>query len=305
MTRSVHVVIVNWNQAGETLGCLSSVARFLPEPAAVHVVDNGSVDDSVARIAAAFPRVVLHRNPENRGFSGGVNVGIRAALAAGADFVFLLNNDARVDPACLGELLAAAERNPAAGLYGGKIFRDRRARTLWCCGVRYAFGPNIAKLRGFDELDVGRYDREESVDSLTGCGLLVSRAVFDRIGVFDEAYFAYVEDADFAARAREAGFSCLYVASAVLEHPGGGSTGGGYSAGRKYLTAHGAARFLKRHGTAARWIAFWIFDVAAWPILFALSLARGRARAAWAKLRGTIDGLRGKPADLRILERRR
>ena len=301
----VHAVVVNWNGAGETLGCLESLAALRPPLAAVHVVDNASSDDSVSRILAAHPEVRMHQNARNEGFAGGVNPGIRSALESGAAWVLLMNNDARCEPDAVARLLAAARERPDAGLLGGKIYRDRARRVLWSCGVRLGWGPNLGRLRGFDQIDDGRFDRAGIVDSLTGCGLLVRRAVFERIGVLDEGYFAYVEDADFALRAREAGFRCVYEPAAVFEHPGGGSTGGGYSAGRKYLTAHGAARFLKRHGTVGTWTGFVIFDVLLWPLLFVLSLFRGRAAGAWAKLRGTVDGLFGRKPDLSFLGNRR
>jgi GT2 family glycosyltransferase len=300
----VHAVVVNWNGAAETLGCLESLGGVRPPLAAVHVVDNASSDDSVSRILGAHPEVRVHRNSRNEGFAGGVNPGIRAALESGAAWILLMNNDARLEPDAVDRLLAAARARPEVGLVGGKIYRDRAARVLWCCGVRLGWGPNLGRLRGFDQVDDGRFDRAEVVDSLTGCGLLIRRAVFDRIGVFDEQYFAYVEDADFALRAREAGFRCAYEPSAVFEHKGGGSTGGGYSPGRKYLTAHGAARFLKRHGSPGLWTGFVLFDVLLWPVLFAASLATGKSRGAWAKLRGTIDGLFGRPADLSFLGKR-
>lgn len=300
----VRVVVVNWNAADETLRCLAALAELDPAPGGVDVVDNGSVDGSAERLACERPEATLHRNAENRGFAGGANVGVRAALDRGARAVLLLNNDARVDRGALGALVAAAARRPDCGLFGPKIWRDRAARRLWACGVRFRFGPNLAVLRGFDETDRGAYDVEEEAESLTGCGLLVRREVFERVGLLDESYFAYVEDADFCARAAAAGFRALYVPSAEMEHPGGGASGGGYGPGRKYLTAHGAARFLRRHGTPARWASFLVWDVLLWPFLFLAASAGGRGGAAWAKLRGTLDGLRGAPADLRWLARR-
>jgi hypothetical protein len=302
---AVHAVVVNWNGAKDTLRCLASLAAVSPPLAAVHVVDNASTDGSQGRIRAAQPGVTLHENPRNEGFAAAANRGIRAALDGGAAWVLLMNNDATLEPEAVARLLAAVADAPRAGLAGGKIFRDRAAGVLWCCGVRIGWGPNIGRLRGFDQVDDGRFDRREVVDSLTGCGLLVKRAVFDRVGLLDQGYFAYVEDADFALRAREAGFECLYEPTARFEHAGGGSTGGGYSPGRKYLTAHGAARFLRRHGGLRLWANFLVFDVLLWPLLFVVALAGGRAGGAWAKLRGTIHGLTRRPPDLSILESRK
>ena len=231
---SVHAVIVNWNGREETLGCLQSLAASRDVEVVVHVIDNGSADGSVGAVRAAYPEVRIQSFDENRGFAAAANAGMRAALESGAGFVFLLNNDARVEPDTLGRLLDAARRKPEAGIYGGKIFRDRAANRLWCCGVSMGWYFNLCRLRGFDRVDDGSYDREETVASLTGCGLLITREVLERIGLFDEDFFVYVEDADLCARARMEGFSCLYVPDAVMEHAGAGSTGGGYSPARKY-----------------------------------------------------------------------
>jgi GT2 family glycosyltransferase len=301
---ATHVVVVNWNAAEETLACLRALFATAPKPGAIHVVDNGSADGSAERVATEFPDVRLHRLPENRGFAGGANVGVAAALKEGAAAVWFLNNDARPAKDALGRLVAAAARRRDVGLFGPKIFRDLKSRRLWCCGVAFRFGPNLAALLGFDRVDDGSFDVEKEPESLTGCGLLARREVFDAIGLLDEGYFAYVEDADFCARARKAGFRLLYVPEAILEHPGGGSSGGGYGPGRKYLTTHGAARFLRRHGTFALWSAFLIFDVLLWPFLYVSAACGGRGLAARAKAAGAIDGLFGRPPDLRWLARR-
>jgi hypothetical protein len=129
----------------------------------------------------------------------------------------------------------------------------------------------------------------------------VRREVFEQIGDLDESWFVYVEDADFCARARAAGWSAVYVPDAILEHAGAGSTGGGYSKARKYLTAHGSVIFLRRHGTCGLWIGFLVLDVLAWPALLLVSALRGRAAGAWAKGRGMWDGMLGRPADRRVV----
>jgi GT2 family glycosyltransferase len=290
----VHVVVLNWNGYGETEACVAGVMDVAPD-VRIHIVDNGSEGDEAGRLARRFPDARIESVGFNAGFAGGVNRGIDAALAEGARFVFLLNNDARIDAGTLPALLDAARRRPDVGVFGPRIWRDRGAGVLWCCGVAFGFGPNLGRLRGFDRRGDGLFLEEDAPDSLTGCGLLVRREVFDRIGTLDEAYFVYLEDADFCLRAREAGFGLLYVPGASMEHPGGWSTGGGYSPGRKYLTAHGAVRFLKRHGTWSLWASWVVFDVVLWPLLFLSAGVRGRGRAAWAKARGTLDGLLGRP----------
>lgn len=140
---------------------------------------------------------------------------------------------------------------------------------------------------------------------VTGCALLVHRAVFERVGLLDPGYFVYVEDADFCARAVAAGFRPLYVPTALFEHPGSVSTGGGYSPVRKYLCAHGSVTWLRRHGSFKGWAALWVCDVLLWPVVFVVALAKGDARGALAKARGLFHGLLGRPADLSALKRPR
>jgi GT2 family glycosyltransferase len=149
----------------------------------------------------------------------------------------------------------------------------------------------------------GRFVEEEEVESLTGCGLFVHRSVWQAVGLLDPRWFVYVEDADFCARARKAGFHCIYVPDAVLEHSGAGSTGGGYSRGRKYLTAYGSVLYLKRHGTLSLWAGFLILDVVLWPVLLAVGVLGGRGAAVLAKGRGMVHGFLGRPVDRGCVER--
>lgn len=300
---SVHVVVVNWNGRDTTLGCLHNLRASLPGDVVVHVVDNGSTDGSVEAVRQTHSWARVHCNGANLGFAAGANVGIRAALEDGAEYVFLHNNDAVVDSGTLPALLDAAERHPAAGLFGGRIYHQRSTDVLWCCGVRMGWAPNLAHLRGHQRPGAGRFLQEEDVDSLTGCGLLVHKDVWERVGLLDESWFVYVEDADFCARARKAGFRCVYVPTAIMEHSGAGSTGGGYSPGRKYLTAYGSVLFLKRHGTFKLWSGFVMLDVVLWPALMLVSALRGRGSSALAKGRGIVHGLLGRPVDRGIVDR--
>lgn len=300
---STHVVVVNWNGGDEVLRAVEA-ARGSEPPAVIHVVDNGSTDGSAERLEALDPEIRLQRTGANLGFAKAANRGIRAALDAGADFVFLLNSDAVVREDTIDALVQAVQRHPEAGLFAGKIVQDGAGERLWCCGVKMGFWPNLARLRGHGRRDRGRYDREELVDALTGCGLLVARAVFERIGLLDEGYFVYVEDADFCARAAKAGLRCCYVPTSVMVHRGAGSTGGGYSEGRKYLSAHGSVRYLRDHGTPSLWLGFLVLDLALYPVVVLLGSLRGRLSGVLAKGRGLRDGLLGRPADRGVVEGR-
>lgn len=297
----VHVVVVTWNGWHRMPGCLESLRAVEAPPLTVHVVDNGSRDGTAELVEGTGEEIRLHRLPRNLGFAAGANAGIRAALEEGATHVLLMNDDARLRPDAVDALARAAERRPDCGLYGGRIYRSLESGVLWCCGVSLGWWPNLARLRGHGRRNGRLYTREEEVDALTGCGLLIAREVVERVGLLDEGYWVYVEDADLCARARRAGFRPLYVPGAVLEHPGSGSTGGGYSPARKYLTAHGSVRFLRRHGTAALWTSFLLLDLLPWPLLLLAALPRGRTRGALQKGRGLLHGLLGRPPDQAVV----
>lgn len=298
---NVHCVIVNWNGGPGNHACITSVlAAGIPE-ARIHFIDNGSTDGSTESVEDRHPALALVRTGENLGFGAAANIGVRNAIAAGAEAVLFMNNDALLDAAAVRSFEKAVAHAPRAGLYGPRVFMDARRDRLWCCGMDLGRGPNLARLRGHGTKASGRYLVEEEVDALTGCGLFVLRSVFETIGLFDEAWFVYVEDADFCARARKAGFTARYVPGAILEHSGAGSTGGGYGRARKYLSAHGSVLYLRRHGTARLWLNFWLCDVLAWPFVLVLEALRGRGKAAWWKGRGILDGLLKRPADLQRL----
>src|SRR5690606_10998851 len=121
MAPRVCIVMLNWRCVEDTLRCLESLRNLRYPAYRVMVVDNGSGDDSVVRIAEQFPEVDLVETGANLGFSGGCNVGIRRALEQGADYIWLLNSDTRVDPNALTAMVELAETSPRLGAVGSVI----------------------------------------------------------------------------------------------------------------------------------------------------------------------------------------
>ncbi len=295
--RTLALVEVNWNGGELTRQSLASAAAGRRRPDAIYLVDNGSVDDSLSGVAEAANGIPLHilRNEANLGFAKAVNRGIRAALADGADAVFLLNNDALLDEETLESLLDAVPRHPRGGLFAPKILSpDGR---IWCAGMDVGLHPNLQRLRGLGRPDVGQFDREEPVDALTGCGLLILRKVLEEVGDFDEDFFVYVEDLDLCLRARSAGFLCVHVPGSCMIHAASSSTGGGYGAWRKHMLAYNLVTLLKKRGTPSLWGAFVLVELAGWPILLLSSFFRGRTRAVLAKGRGMWKAFLGGEPD--------
>lgn len=292
---SLAVVIVNWNGAERTLRCLESLRRAARPPRLVFVVDNASTDDSVARIRAAHPGVEVIAATENLGYAGGNNLGIARALERGADSVLLLNNDIELEPRCI-ETLESELRSDRVGAVGPLVLFPSGPGTksrIWAAGGEVTHRENVSRLRGNGEPLNGRFAAPERVDYLPGCAILIKRSVFERVGMLDESFFCYMEDVEYGRRIAEAGLENRLVPSARAIHDASASTGGGYTSARKYMNAVNSVRYLRRHPSARGWLGFFVFDVLLWPLCLVQACRAGRPAAAFAKLKGLLDGLRG------------
>jgi GT2 family glycosyltransferase len=215
-TPTVLAVVLNWNSGGETLACLDALQHSTFAGCRVLVVDNGSTDDSVARLRARVPPVALLELEANFGYAGGNNRAIRHALGD-SDYVWLLNPDVVVAADCLARLVEAAEANPRAAMLGPLVRMREEPLRILSAGGRLGSGP--PGHRGLGEVDHGQFDAPAEVDYVTGCALLARRSAIDAIGLLDERFFLYCEEVDWCHRARAAGFTCLVVPGALAWHP--------------------------------------------------------------------------------------
>ena len=291
-------VVLNYNGREVTLQALASLTAVDYPRFDLAVVDNGSSDGSSEAIRAAFPSVEVLRTERNLGPAGGANLGIRWALAAGYDYVLILNNDIEVDPAFVRELVAAAERHPSIGIVGPKAFYHAERDRIWSAGGRLSFREAITRERGQRQPDRGQFDHDAEVDYVNGCAMLVKREVFERAGLWDPVYQLCVEDADFCVRARRLGYKCFYAHRARLWHMVSSSTGGrGYVAPKTFHSARSTAIFARRHGGPLQRLRSFLFVAATLPLAFLRELLRGNQAAVVAKLRGFRDGLRAPLPD--------
>ena len=293
--RRVFAVVVNWNGGARmNLDCLASlVAEGLP-PERIVFVDNASEDGSLEEVRLAHPRLRVVRNEENLGFAPASNQGMQEALSAGADGVLFVNNDLVLEPGCLAGLVLFLAEQPGVGLCGPRILDAADPTRLWAAGGRVGWGPNLTFLRGHGQADGEVWRDSVEVDFVPGCALLVTGQALVDTGGFDPAYFAYMEDVDLGLRARDAGHRAALVGEVAARHSGSWSTGGGYNPRRKYMMAVNSVWFLRRHGTLRSWTGFVLFDVLLLPLAIAFQALRGNGRAALAKARGIVDGLRGR-----------
>lgn len=249
----VAFVVVNWNQTAVTLECLRSLERLDYPAFDVILVDNASDDDAVQVIGSAFPAVQVLRNPENLGFVGGNNRGIDAALAGGAEFIMLLNNDTVVAPDMLLRLLEVMRADPTIGISGPKMLYFDQPDVIWCAGnhINRRTGDSV-RLRA-EERDVARAEPPQEVDFITGCAICLRREVIESIGLLDARFFIYYEETDWCTRARAIGWETVYVPDARLWHKVSATMGATSPATDYYMTRNALLYLAKNNRGLLRW----------------------------------------------------
>lgn len=229
----LSIVIVSWNTRDLLAQCLASVFAQQGEEGAglgleVFVVDNASGDGSPEMVRDQFPQVQLLENPGNPGFAAANNQGIR--LSRGR-YILLLNPDTIVKPGALAALVKFMDEHPQAGAAGARLL-NADGSLQESCYPRPTLGREFWRLFHLDRLaaraiyPMQRWplDRPREVDVLMGACLLVRRAVFDQIGLWEETYFMYSEEVDLCYRVQAAGWSLVWVPQAEVVHLGGQST---------------------------------------------------------------------------------
>lgn len=249
----VAVIVLNWNGLEDTRACAHSLLRQTYSAASVYLVDNASNNNEAAQLAREFPQFTHLANRENQGFTGGNNAAINRALADGADYVLLLNNDTEVAPDFLAPLVAAAQADPSVGMAGPKILFHARPDVLWFAGGTIDWGawPLFAHV-GEEERDAGQHDAGGVTEFLSGCCLLARADAVRQIGLLDPSYGYYCEDVDWGLRARRAGWRLVYVPASRVWHKIGRSTERSAAAKPLYYQHRNPWLLARRHKGAIR-----------------------------------------------------
>ena len=293
MSPRVVACVLNYNGKELTLQAVESLLGMSYDNFGILVVDNGSEDDSHEAVQAAFPQVDALRIEHNRGVAHGLNAGVVHALGKSPDYLLLLNNDIEVDPEMLTEMVRVAESDASIGCVGPKAFYYWDRDIIWSAGGILRFKESVTRERGNGVRDDGRFDRDEEVDYVNGCAMLLRSSVVRQVGLFDPIFHLAVEDADWCMRMKRAGYRCYYAHRAVLWHMVSMSTGV-YKPGRTFQTGRSTALFVRRYGGPLQWLSFLFFITLALPVAFVRELFKGNQAAAVSKLRGVIAGLRAR-----------
>lgn len=290
----VQIIILNWNGWRDTLACVES-CRWLTWPnLRIVVVDNASTDGSEAILRERLHDVEIIQSGANLGFAGGNNVGIRYALKSGADYVWLLNNDAEAAPEALAELVEAMEGNANVAMAGSKIFLHHDSQRLQFAGGLWEKGRLRLRMLGANQLDLGQFDERCERDSVSGCSMLVRASTIQDIGLMDESYFLYWEDTEWCARARQKGYRILFVPKSHVWHKVSASTGKSAFAQHYYFIRNGLffLRSFDRRLLPAFAVNNFLFGVKC--------LATGKSQPLKGFMRGFFAFLRGEKGPMAL-----
>ena len=252
----VFIIVVNWNGRNITLECLDSLSRISYKNVNTIVVDNASVDGSVQAIRARFPNVVVLEMKQNFKFAGGTNAGIRYGLEHGAEMFLLLNNDTTVDGEFLSRMVDCMTSTASVGMVGPKIYYHDDPTRIWFAGGSLSMWTGTMKHIGIRETDNSQYDVSREIEYTTGCCILTSREVVEMVGMLDESFSMYTEDADWSMRVRRAGYSILYEPKAKVWHKLSVSAGGHLSPFKMRNKFISNLRFFARYAAWYQWLVF-------------------------------------------------
>ena len=221
----VAAIVLNFRTPDDTLLAVKSLLASRCPIDDVIVVDNDSTENARERLSSVQSQITYLLSGRNLGFSGGMNLGIRHALARGADRVLLVNSDMTVPPDCV-ERLERCLDTQRAGITGPVVLARSDPGCIASLGMAYTPGTGRMRHLGFGaRLSHDARAETSAVDAVSGCLMLIRREVFEAIGLLDEDFFFSFEELDFCFRARRAGFSTVLDGTAVAYHECGRSIG--------------------------------------------------------------------------------
>ncbi len=281
----VDIVIVNWNGLRYLPACLNALSAQTYSDFSIWIVDNGSTDGSVEYVRNQHPSVQLICNATNLGFAAANNQVFRTAHS---EYIAPLNNDTVVDPGWLSALVEAMAQHPRAGMAAAKMLFAASPGLINSAGIAVdRLGIAWDRLGGRPES--ASETSPTPVFGVSAGAALYRRAMLDDIGLFDEGFFAYLEDVDLAWRAQWAGWESLYVPGARVTHHHSATSREGSPFKNRLLGRNKVWLIAKNYPMPYLWLCLPViigYDVAS--MLYAIA-----ARRDISPLEGRIAGLRG------------
>ena len=296
----IAIIIINWNTYQLTFNCLKSLGSCSYKNKKVFFVDNGSTDGSGDKIALEFPKINYIKNEENEGFTGANNKALKVVLKQNFDYVLLLNNDTEVNPNFLSLLQSRMDSDKNLAATQPLILDFSNKKTIWSAGGSYNTFFCLFKTRYKGII----YNPKLKIDTFTnwisGCCVLVKTAAIREVGLLDNRFFAYFEDADWSIRMTNLGYKLGVVPSSIIYHHKSGSVKknntsneGNLSPYTHYLNVRNHIYLIKKHTFFNRKgsCLYQILKIISYFIYFILRGRLGKFKMVW---RGVLDGIKVK-----------
>lgn len=278
----VFSIILNTNRRDDTLACLESLQNSTYINHRILVLDNASKDGSVDAIQTEYPNVEIIKLTENLGYAGNNNVGISAAINAGADWVFVLNEDTILAKDCLAQLVSVGKINPKIGILGPMVYHHDEPDVIQSAGGSLSATWESIHV-GQNTLDQGQYSNPRTVDWISGCAILVRKEVIQEVGMLDERFFYYWEETEWCIRTSRAGWEIWHIPQAKLWHKG---VQRNYqpSPNITYYSTRNRLLMMKKHNAPAQiWMQTWVTNIR--------TLISWSIRPKWREMRAHRDAM--------------
>jgi GT2 family glycosyltransferase len=248
----VYVIILAYNKKEALKQCLESIQRDSYIEKEIVVVDNASSDGSSEMLRSTFSSITVISNRENLGYTGGNNIGMKFALKnRDCDYLLILNDDTIVDPDLITLLVKFAKANPKIGVVNPKILDFETKREICNNYGKYNFYIGIGHKLLLETDDV------EEISLFRGTCFLIKKEVIDKIGLMDENFFMYFDEADLSFRVKKAGFVMLHVSKAIVYHQLSHSFSGRMNPIVEYYSTRNELLFARKHLNLWAFYPFW------------------------------------------------
>ena len=295
----IAIIIINWNTYQLTFNCLKSLKACTYNNKTIFLVDNGSEDGSGDKIALEFPDINFIKNEINEGFTGANNKALKVILKQNFDYVLLLNNDTEVKPNFLSLLEARMDSDQNLAATQPLILDFPNKNTIWNAGGSFNSFFCLFKTRCKGMI----YNPKLKIDTYTqwisGCCILVKIAVIKKVGLLDNRFFIYFEDADWSIRMTKLGYKLGVVPKSIIYHHSSGSNKknntsneGNLSPYAHYLNVRNHIYLIKKHSFFFNNLGSWMYQIlkiTSYSIYFILRGRLGKFKMVW---RGVLDGIK-------------
>lgn len=296
----LNVIILNNNHREDVLACLTSLFHGNYRNFRAILLDNDSTDGSVEEVRKVHADVQIFLLKENLGYAGNNNVGIKMALDQGAEWILVLNEDTVLSPSCLSSMMQTVADDPAIGIAGPMVYHFDEPDVIQSAGGMLGKYWNSLHL-GQNEKDRGQFPCVHQVEWISGCAILVRRAVIEQVGMLDQDYFLYWEEMEWCLRAGRAGWKIVHIPQAKLWHKG---VKRDYQP-KPYVTYYSTRNHLHTLAKHRAPIIAWIYtltqifrSLVSWSLMPRWKSKRKHRNAMWTALVHFLQGRFGKNTSL-------